>query len=342
MSSSPILLSRAIAQAVVDRLRGDIPYGLNVIGADGRILGSVDPDRVGDLHESALEVLRTGQPVEVHTARGGERPGLNLAIELDGRRIGVVGVTGPPAQVRAIARLVASTVTLLIEQGDRVRRDADRHSQRQRLAERLLRGTPVDDLVEEARDLGVDLHGEHVVVLLPGGLPPGLRWPPGGLDLSPSAPAVLLRASQPLPDGLPSGAVTGPASPSVAASLRGAREAARVADALGLREQVLPHARVAGLTPLTRVPPGEHPLDALAGHDDLLDTLRTVIRRSLDLQASARDLHVHRNTLSYRLDRIRTLTGLDPRNTLDLIRLIEGLVRATPWSDAQPVSGDLP
>lgn len=47
--------------------------------------------------------------------------------------------------------------------------------------------------------------------------------------------------------------------------------------------------------------------------DELLVTARMVLDRGGDVAAAAVDLHVHRTTLYYRLDRIRDLTGVDLR-----------------------------
>ena len=43
----------------------------------------------------------------------------------------------------------------------------------------------------------------------------------------------------------------------------------------------------------------------------LVDTLRVFLDRAGNIPAAADELHVHRTTLYYRLDRIRALAGLD-------------------------------
>lgn len=54
---------------------------------------------------------------------------------------------------------------------------------------------------------------------------------------------------------------------------------------------------------------------------DLLQTLEVYIKESGNLVEVADKLHVHRNTLKYRLDRIQELTGENPRNFRDLFHL---------------------
>lgn len=52
-------------------------------------------------------------------------------------------------------------------------------------------------------------------------------------------------------------------------------------------------------------------LDPLADHPHLLQTLRAFVNRGHNRRQTALDLHIHRNTLDYRLRRVVALTGLD-------------------------------
>ena len=45
--------------------------------------------------------------------------------------------------------------------------------------------------------------------------------------------------------------------------------------------------------------------------EELLRTLRTLVACGFDRGAASAQLHVHRNTLAYRLGRIEQITGLD-------------------------------
>lgn len=89
-------------------------------------------------------------------------------------------------------------------------------------------------------------------------------------------------------------------------------------------------AAVAGLG--GRLPDG--PLQRLAAHDarhqsDLLPSLRAWVRAGQDVGAAATRLHVHTNTLRYRLRRATEVTGLDlscPRQLLALqLQLLDGV-----------------
>jgi DNA-binding PucR family transcriptional regulator len=53
-------------------------------------------------------------------------------------------------------------------------------------------------------------------------------------------------------------------------------------------------------------------LDPLERNTDLIRTLEVYLANDLDRRRAAAQLHVHPNTLDYRLRRIVELTGIDP------------------------------
>ncbi|WNI27070.1 helix-turn-helix domain-containing protein [Streptomyces sp. ITFR-16] len=66
-----------------------------------------------------------------------------------------------------------------------------------------------------------------------------------------------------------------------------------------------------------------HPLEA---KPELLHTLETYLEHGLDRRAAAAALHVHPNTVDYRIRRIDRLTGLSPARPADLQHLCAALV----------------
>ena len=53
--------------------------------------------------------------------------------------------------------------------------------------------------------------------------------------------------------------------------------------------------------------------------EDILETVRVFFRNDLNLTAASKQLFIHRNTLNYRLDKIRKETGLDLRSFQDAV-----------------------
>ncbi|WP_189595134.1 PucR family transcriptional regulator [Nocardia cerradoensis] len=92
---------------------------------------------------------------------------------------------------------------------------------------------------------------------------------------------------------------------------------------------------------LTRPGPGHSsltaPLEPIFAIPELIDTLRSHIAGNFNRQKTATALKIHRNTVDYRLRRIKDLTGFDPYDHSDLLRLQSALiVHAYHSSDQRP------
>ena len=58
---------------------------------------------------------------------------------------------------------------------------------------------------------------------------------------------------------------------------------------------------------------------AVALDEDTLDTINRFFENNLNVSETARKLYVHRNTLVYRLEKVKKITGLDLREFEDAI-----------------------
>ncbi|MGW5922387.1 PucR family transcriptional regulator [Nocardia fluminea] len=76
-------------------------------------------------------------------------------------------------------------------------------------------------------------------------------------------------------------------------------------------------------------------LEPLAVHPELLETLRCHIANDLNRRKTARMLHLHTNTVDYRIRRIAALTGFDAKRCPDLWYLRSALVVA-----GMPIEGN--
>ncbi|SUX68972.1 carbohydrate diacid transcriptional activator CdaR [Citrobacter braakii] len=99
-------LDTKMAQDIVARTMRIIDTNINVMDARGRIIGSGDRERIGELHEGALLVLSQGRVVDIDDAVArhlhGVRQGINLPLRLEGEIVGVIGLyrrAGTSAQV---------------------------------------------------------------------------------------------------------------------------------------------------------------------------------------------------------------------------------------------------
>jgi sugar diacid utilization regulator len=67
-------------------------------------------------------------------------------------------------------------------------------------------------------------------------------------------------------------------------------------------------------------------LEPLTNRADLLTTLRCYLANARSRRQTAADLHVHANTVDYRLKQVARLTGLDPVSDDQLPRIVAALV----------------
>ena len=67
-------------------------------------------------------------------------------------------------------------------------------------------------------------------------------------------------------------------------------------------------------------------LDNTGGKLELIKTIQVYIEENGDISNIAKKLNIHRNTLSYRLEKIEKLTGKNPKKILDLFELLCGLI----------------
>ena len=103
-------LTSELAQEMVERTMHILHQNINVMNADGVIIGSGERKRIGQKHDGARLVLSSGDSVEIdqETSRRlkGVRPGINLPICFHEQVVGVIGITGEPGDIRHHAELV--------------------------------------------------------------------------------------------------------------------------------------------------------------------------------------------------------------------------------------------
>lgn len=164
-------LDPLLAQEIVTRTMRIIDYNVNVMDANGIIVGSGEPSRIGELHEGAQQALLQGKTVEVDDAMTdrlrGARPGINLPLRLEGQIVGVVGLTGKPSQVRRYGQLVQMTAEMMLEQAKLMRLLARDSRLREELVLHLIRSEDTSpELDEWAQRLGVNLKMPRIAAVI--------------------------------------------------------------------------------------------------------------------------------------------------------------------------------
>ncbi|WP_308922306.1 sugar diacid recognition domain-containing protein [Janthinobacterium sp. J1-1] len=384
MKTHPVAtITTALAQQIVQRTTQIIPFKVNLIDAQGVILASTDPGRVGSVHPGAQLALARGASVELDAAAArllpGARPGINLPLLVRGVVCGVVGLTGEPEAVRQFGELVRAMAEMMLEQAQLVSELQHEKRYREEFVSQLIARSGVSDAAMQAwaARLTLDLRVPRAMFVLE--VPEAgkrldqvltqlqqvqadlaLRWPalltavvsPGELamlDAFPAAGPQQARAQQgrqrlqelqqvaqqalASPFTLAMG-VALPGLDGASASYESARQTARVGRA---RDQAQPlHSYLELSLPvlLSGLQDGWQagqlrqtlaPLRARDRSGVLLRTLSAWFRHHSHPTATARALHIHRNTLDYRLQKVAELTGLNLDETDDRLLLYVAL-----------------
>ena len=110
-----------IAQQIVDATAPLVGgHTINIMDTGGMIIASSAPERIGQFHPGAAQVIQSGEIVCITREKvsfyPGAREGINLPVVWEGMLVGVVGIHGDPAVVEAAANLLRVCVGLYLDQ----------------------------------------------------------------------------------------------------------------------------------------------------------------------------------------------------------------------------------
>ncbi|EDS7589155.1 sugar diacid utilization regulator [Salmonella enterica subsp. diarizonae] len=116
-----MIITTTLANEIVSRAMAIIHHNVNVIDDHGQIIASGERHRIGEQHEIAREVIRTGKRICINNTTEAARfqnvhPGINHPIMYDDRVVLVVGISGDPAAISRYAELAVLTAELLVYQ----------------------------------------------------------------------------------------------------------------------------------------------------------------------------------------------------------------------------------
>lgn len=164
-------LDAKLAQSIVNRTMDIIECNVNVMDAKGTIIGSGEPERIGDIHEGALLALSQKRVVSIDNASvhslHSVKPGINLPLQLNNQIVGVIGLTGEPGKLIKFGQLVRMTAEMMLEQAWMSRQLVQQSRLREELVLNLIRNDAGSEpLLELAQRLGVNLEHPRVVVVM--------------------------------------------------------------------------------------------------------------------------------------------------------------------------------
>ncbi len=164
-------LTQELAQEIVERTMKILNKNINVMDENGIIIGSGERERLNQIHDGALLVLRNAESVEIDDKKAsklkGSKPGINLPIRFNNQIVGVVGITGKPDQIRNYAELVKMAAELVLEQSFLLERVQWKQRLQSEIVNQLISGGQVNDawVKERSGFMGVDLEQRRTAIV---------------------------------------------------------------------------------------------------------------------------------------------------------------------------------
>ncbi|MFP7324488.1 sugar diacid recognition domain-containing protein [Serratia marcescens] len=368
------LLAEATARQIVQRAMGIISHSVNVMDSNGVIIASGNPQRLFQRHEGAVLALVENRVVEIDRATAehlkGVRPGINLPFSFRNQRVGVIGISGEPAEVRAYAELVKMAAEMMVEQAALLDQHQWEKRYREELANQLLQPQPNTASLEAmAAYLGLDLRQARIVwiVELQEAQPHLLRELLAELEATQRDALIAITGFNEMTLLRPACMAQGEWSlklerqqaqrlqnqlkhrfrvrlivggfyddpQSAYRSSLTARATQAMAQRLKLRHATLFYhdyplpSLLCDLGEDWRAQELGRPWRKLGEQDEkgvLRSTLRHYFSQNCDQTQTAAQLHIHVNTLRYRLQRIEAITGMKINQLTDALRLYIGML----------------
>ncbi len=112
------MLKADIAKRIVEQIAQYTDYNVNIMNEKGEIIASKDESRIGTFHDVANLIISGKEDMVVISEDNlypGVRPGINMVLLEEGRRIGVVGVTGNPNEIRQVAQITKAAIEAMMK-----------------------------------------------------------------------------------------------------------------------------------------------------------------------------------------------------------------------------------
>ncbi|SCI52373.1 CdaR family transcriptional regulator [Romboutsia sp. 1001713B170207_170306_H8] len=337
-----------IAQDIVNRVMKVIPYNVNIMNQEGVIIASGDRSRLNKIHSGALLVLEKNKSVEIHKNTDKEKAGINLPIIFSNEMIGVIGVTGNPDDIRQFGELVRITAELLVNEHFTFSKKKAFEMHRDKFFYELtqLEGEYSEEIKRESSELGIDLDIPRIALVI------NIKNKDFNYYLKIKDKLwMFLEKQEFIIEYFENTLVVLVNTPSkqniiidilsqeeldigvslkenlISTAVKQGDLAIKVGKTLSKNEKVLKYEELYFLSTLTTCKGNEilkRHMEILKNEGnklDLIDTILSYIENSGEINTISKNLNIHRNTLNYRLEKIYSLTGKNPKNFLDLLEL---------------------
>ncbi|MEH7075918.1 CdaR family transcriptional regulator [Neobacillus drentensis] len=337
-------INEQLAQEIANKVMKVIPYNVNIMDEVGLIIGSGDPNRIGTYHHGAMAAIEQGKLVSIYNSDGAAKPGVNIPIKFRNMTIGVIGLSGEPTIVEPFAELVRVTAELLINQEFLYKERRIKEQIKEEFMYHWIFRTEEYDqaFINSGEAVGINLEMDRIAVVVKGSSlkEPFLLDQEFSFRLSQNTMLFIVPNSSDILKRLEdfisrtdTRIGIGTSHAQIGKSVHEAKKALEIAEKLRLTEYHCYYHDLKFIDYLTNkeiefeeISGIYHELETSPKGIELIETLISYIENSGDMNAIATELHIHRNSLAYRLQKIETLTNKNPKKFIELFQLFTGYV----------------
>ena len=162
----------ALAEKFVNKAKNYTQFNINIMNEKGIIVASSNEKRVGSFHEIAYQILNSDKEVievEFQDNFQGGRTGINMALIVKKKRIGVLGISGQPDAVRETANVMKMSLETMLEYEEQNKKQYHKQNLRTRFIDGLLYQEEADsegELSAVSEQLGYSAHLVRIPILM--------------------------------------------------------------------------------------------------------------------------------------------------------------------------------
>ncbi|WP_252243057.1 MULTISPECIES: sugar diacid recognition domain-containing protein [unclassified Clostridium] len=348
------MLSKELAQSIVNKVMEVIPYNVNIMDGDGVIIGSGDSSRIGSLHEGALEALKNKKTVEIFKDYEYVKAGVNIPILFRNKIMGVIGITGAPKIVSPFGKIVSITAELLIAQEYTL----NQHIIKQKLIEEFIyewlniNEEYTEEFIQRGMSLEIDIRIKRFVIIVEYDksklkevnkfIDKNLKENEYSINISSNKIALLLKSERitnnkiiKFYDKIQELSIkigVGRVHNAIINSLIDGVNALNIGNKLYEDKNIYVYNEIKFLHKMSLLINGKYEKEIIddilqeSMGKELLETFLIYMKNNGERAKTAKEIHIHRNTLNYRLEKIEEVTGLKFNDYLDLFQLITAYV----------------
>lgn len=332
-------ISQDMAKSIIKSLSTVLEYNLNFFDTNGIIIYSTDASRIGTFHGAALDCVKRQCNIFVNTNKEyeGAKKGINIPIIIYDKVVGVIGITGDKNLVLKYENLVSKTTEILVKdllkKKERYKffvssllHNMDDYEDFYQLdntslkytvvAKNQFSKTQIDKLYTK---LGKLLQDKHVYTVFRNELIIIFK----DVDIE-NIKRVLSRIDNKLYFG-----ISNPyydildfktSYDNALVSLDWIKNTDLTENMVEYEKQDLA-ILLSTLNKETIRKYKQKVLKKLSDYEDYRHLILSYASNNGSITKIAQDLYMHKNTIQYRINKLKSITNLDPRNTLDFTKL---------------------